>query len=104
MEEVKDVKFVNVETGEVLIEFDTLKVSGCEPDKEEKDEENSQTFHTEHSVFIINLAYSLYMWIINFYHEVYVRVYSTHSLNSYIRNYSKHFDLGGYTQCLSNAI
>lgn len=27
MEEVKDVKFVNVETGEVLIEFDTLKVS-----------------------------------------------------------------------------
>lgn len=26
MEEVKDVKFVNVETGEVLIEFDTLKV------------------------------------------------------------------------------
>ena len=27
MEEVKDVKFVNAETGEVLIEFDTLKVS-----------------------------------------------------------------------------
>ena len=27
MEEVKDVKLVNAETGEVLIEFDTLKVS-----------------------------------------------------------------------------
>ena len=34
MEEAKDVKFVNVETGEVLIEFDTLKVSNTE--KEEK--------------------------------------------------------------------
>lgn len=37
MEEVKDVKFVNVETGEVLIEFDTLKVSDCELDEEEED-------------------------------------------------------------------
>lgn len=36
MEEIKDVKFVNAETGEVLIEFDTLKVSECESDKEEK--------------------------------------------------------------------
>lgn len=35
MEEVKDVKFVNAETGEVLIEFNTLKVSNCESDKEE---------------------------------------------------------------------
>ena len=39
MEEVKDVKFVNVETGEVLIEFDTLKVSDIagEEEKNEKD-------------------------------------------------------------------
>ena len=42
MKEAKDVKFVDIETGEVLIEFDTLKVSDCEPDKEEEeDEENS---------------------------------------------------------------
>ena len=41
MEEVKDVKLVNTETGEVLIEFDTLKVSGCESDKEKKDEKNT---------------------------------------------------------------
>ena len=41
MEEVKDVKFVNVETGEVLIEFDTLKVSEYESDKEEEDGEDS---------------------------------------------------------------
>ena len=42
MEEAKDVKFVNIETGEVLIEFDTLKVSECESDKKEgKDEEIS---------------------------------------------------------------
>ena len=37
MEEAKDVKFVNIETGEVLIEFDTLKVSDCELDDEEED-------------------------------------------------------------------
>lgn len=37
MEEVKDVKLVNIETGEVLIEFDTLKVSDCELDDEEED-------------------------------------------------------------------
>ena len=39
MEEVKDVKFVNVETGEVLIEFNTLKVSDIaeEEEKNEKD-------------------------------------------------------------------
>lgn len=36
MEEVKDVRFVNVETGEVLIEFDTLKVSDI---AEEEDSE-----------------------------------------------------------------
>ena len=36
MEEVKDVKLVNVETGEVLIEFDTLKVSDI---AEEEDSE-----------------------------------------------------------------
>ena len=41
MEEVKDVKFVNVETGEVLIEFDTLKVSDCESDREKKDDKNT---------------------------------------------------------------
>ena len=37
MEEVKDVKLVNAESGEVLIEFDTLKVSDCELDDEEED-------------------------------------------------------------------
>lgn len=37
MEEAKDVKFINAETGEVLIEFDTLKVSDCELDDEEED-------------------------------------------------------------------
>lgn len=37
MEELRDVKLVNAETGEVLIEFDTLKVSGCESDDEEED-------------------------------------------------------------------
>lgn len=39
MEEVKDVKFVNAETGEVLIEFNTLKVSDIaeEEKKNEKD-------------------------------------------------------------------
>lgn len=36
MEEVKDVKFVNAETGEVLIEFDTLKVNDI---TEEEDNE-----------------------------------------------------------------
>ena len=41
MEKVKDVKLVNAETGEVLIEFDTLKVSDCESEEEEEDEENS---------------------------------------------------------------
>lgn len=42
MEEAKDVKLVNTETGEVLIEFDTLKVSDCESEEEEEeDEENS---------------------------------------------------------------
>ena len=40
MEEVKDVKFVNVETGEVLIEFDTLKVSDVS-EEEEKNEEDA---------------------------------------------------------------
>ena len=40
MEEVKDVKFVNVETGEVLIEFDTLKVSDAS-EEEEKNEEDA---------------------------------------------------------------
>lgn len=40
MEEVKDVKFVNVETGEVLIEFDTLKVSDI-AEEEEKNEEGA---------------------------------------------------------------
>ena len=101
---MEDVKLVNTETGEVLIEFDTLKVSECESDKEEKDEENSQALHTKHSVFIISLAYGLYMWIINFSHEVCVRVYSNHSLNPYIRNYSKCSDLGGYPQCHSDII
>ena len=38
MEEVKDVKFVNVETGEVLIEFDTLKVSDIAEEEEENEE------------------------------------------------------------------
>ena len=39
MEEVKDVKFVSIETGEVLIEFDTLKVRDIaeEEEKNEKD-------------------------------------------------------------------
>ena len=39
MEEVKDVKLINVATGEVLIEFDTLKVSDIagEEEKNEKD-------------------------------------------------------------------
>lgn len=41
MEELRDVKLVNAETKEVLIEFDTLKVSGCESDKEKKDEKNT---------------------------------------------------------------
>lgn len=41
IDDVKDVQFINLKTGEVLIEFDTLKVSDCESDKEEKDEENS---------------------------------------------------------------
>ena len=36
VEEAKDVKLVNAETGEVLIEFDTLKVSECESDKKEE--------------------------------------------------------------------
>lgn len=40
MEEVKDVKFVNVGTGEVLIEFDTLKVSDVS-EEEEKNEEDA---------------------------------------------------------------
>lgn len=40
MEEAKDVKFINVETGEVLIEFDTLKVSDV-AEEEEKNEESS---------------------------------------------------------------
>ena len=40
MEEVKDVKFVNAETGEVLIEFDTLKVSDI-AEEEEKNEEDT---------------------------------------------------------------
>lgn len=40
MEEVKDVKFVNAETGEVLIEFDTLKVSDVS-EEEEKNEEDA---------------------------------------------------------------
>ena len=34
MEEVKDVKLVNAETGEVLLEFDTLKVSKVESEEE----------------------------------------------------------------------
>ena len=38
MEEVKDVKFVNVETGEGLIEFDTLKVSDIAEEEEENEE------------------------------------------------------------------
>ena len=39
MEEVKDVKLINTETGEVLIEFDALKVSDIagEEEKNEKD-------------------------------------------------------------------
>lgn len=41
MEELRDVKLVNAETGEVLIEFDTLKVSSCESDKDKKDEKNT---------------------------------------------------------------
>ena len=40
MEEVKDVKLVNAETGEVLIEFDTLKVSDI-AEEEEKNEEDT---------------------------------------------------------------
>lgn len=40
MEEAKDVKFVNAETGEVLIEFDTLKV-GDIAEEEEKNEEDT---------------------------------------------------------------
>lgn len=40
MEEAKDVKFVNAETGEVLIEFDTLKVSDI-AEEEEKNEEDT---------------------------------------------------------------
>ena len=40
MEEIKDVKFVNAETGEVLIEFDTLKVSDI-AEEEEKNEEGT---------------------------------------------------------------
>ena len=40
MEEVKDVKFVNAETGEVLIEFNTLKVSDI-AEEEEKNEEDT---------------------------------------------------------------
>ena len=36
MEEAKDVKFVDLETGEILIEFDTLKVSDV---AEEEDNE-----------------------------------------------------------------
>ena len=103
MEEVKDVKLVNTETGEVLIEFDTLKVSDI-AEEEEKNEEISQALHTKHSVFIINLVYGLYMWVINFYHEVCARVYSNHSINPYIGNYSKCSDLGGYPQCHSDII
>ena len=37
---MEDVKLVNAETGEVLIEFDTLKVSDCELDEEGEDEED----------------------------------------------------------------
>lgn len=40
MEEAKDVKFVDIETGEVLIEFDTLKVSDI-AEEEEKNEEDA---------------------------------------------------------------
>lgn len=40
MEGAKDVKFVNVESGEVLIEFDALKVSTIVRE-EEKDEEDT---------------------------------------------------------------
>ena len=40
MEEVKDVKFVNAETGEVLIEFDTLKVSDIAEGEEEDGEDS----------------------------------------------------------------
>ena len=40
MEEAKDVKFINAETGEVLIEFDTLKVSDVS-EEEEKNEEDA---------------------------------------------------------------
>lgn len=39
MEEVKDVKLVNAETGEVLLEFDTLKVSNMKPEEEEHGED-----------------------------------------------------------------
>ena len=37
MEEVKDVKLINTETGEVLIEFDTLKVSDIAGEEEENE-------------------------------------------------------------------
>ena len=40
MEEVKDVKFVNAESGEVLIEFDTLKVSDIAEEEEEDGEDS----------------------------------------------------------------
>lgn len=34
IEDVKDVKLMNLETGEVLLEFDTLKVSKVESEEE----------------------------------------------------------------------
>lgn len=37
MEEAKDVKFVDIDTGEVLIEFDTLKVSDIAGEEEENE-------------------------------------------------------------------
>ena len=40
MEEVKDVKLVNAESGEVLIEFDTLKVSDIAEEEEEDGEDS----------------------------------------------------------------
>ena len=99
MEEVKDVKLVNAETGEVLIEFDTLKVSDCELDEEEEHEEDIQELPRKPQFYRRSNLYNYGVCFFNLLIICFHRIYSRWDNLSHDQVLGMHFVSSDFYQC-----
>lgn len=98
MEEVKDVKLVNAETGEVLLEFDTLKVSNMKPEEEEHGED-IQELPRKPQFYRRSNLYNYGVWFFNLLIICFHRIYNRCDNLSHDWVLGMHFVSSDFYQC-----